>query len=177
MENGTVKNSNTKTSQLMMLFEDQLKDIYWAEKALIKAMPKMIENASCDDLIDELKSHHTETEKQVIRAEEVFKSIDTKVKAKKCEAMDGLIKEAEEIIASCEPGAMYDAGIIVAAQKIEHYEISTYGNLCVFADTLGEDRAYGLLKQTLDEEKEADKKLSKIAESINNKAANARQSK
>ena len=99
-------NATMQASQLMKLFEDELKDIYWAEKALIKAMPKMIKKATSQELIDALTSHLVETENQVTRLEQVFKSIDTKAETKKCEAMEGLIKEAEEKMESCEKGAM-----------------------------------------------------------------------
>lgn len=176
-ENG--KQLNTKTnnvpmqsSQLMKLFEDELKDIYWAEKALTKAIPKMIKNATAPQLIDALTSHLTETENHVARVEQVFEVIDKKAAAKKCEAMEGLIKEAEGIIEACEEGSMRDAGIISAGQKVEHYEIASYGTLRQFAETLRLDKAVKLLQATLDEEKAADEKLSKVAKSsINVEAA------
>lgn len=161
-----------KSSQLMELFEDGLKDIYWAEKALTKALPKMVKNATSKKLIKALSSHLAETEEHVTRLEDVFKSIDKKAVAKKCEAMDGLIKEADEIMKSAEAGAMCDAGIISASQKVEHYEIATYGTLRQFAKTLGLKEVASLLKTTLEEEKEADKKLSKVAKkAINIEAA------
>lgn len=164
--------TSMKSSQLMELFEDQLKDIYWAEKALIKALPKMIKNATSKELIDALKSHLEETENQVSRVEQVFESIDKKAVAKKCDAMEGLIKEAEEIMGECEEGAMCDAGIISAGQKVEHYEIATYGTLRQFAETLGLTNAVKLLEATLKEEKAADEKLSKLAiDTINIEAA------
>lgn len=150
---------------LQELFEDQLKDIYWAEKALIKAIPKMIKNASSDELKAALKDHLTVTQEQATRLEEVFAAIEKKPQAKKCEAMEGLIKEAEGIMEETQQGVVRDAGIIAAAQKVEHYEIATYGTLCSFANTLGLDDAADLLKQTLNEEKEADELLTKIAES------------
>lgn len=162
------KKASMKSSQLMELFEDQLKDIYWAEKALIKAIPKMIKNATSDELVDALTDHLAETENQVSRLEKVFESIDKKASAKKCDAMDGLIKEAQEIMESCEEGAMCDAGIISASQKVEHYEIATYGTLRQFAETLGLSEAVKLLKETLDEEKAADQKLSKVAKAAVN---------
>jgi ferritin-like metal-binding protein YciE len=165
------KNS-MKSSQLMKLFEDELKDIYWAEKALVKAIPKMIKNATSRELIDALKSHLTETEKQVARVEQVFESIDKKATAKKCEAMEGLVKEVEEIMESCEEGAMCDAGIISAGQKVEHYEIASYGTLRQFAETLGLTEAVSLLEATLKEEKAADRNLSALAiDAINVEAA------
>jgi len=168
------KTTNTamQSSQLMKLFEDELKDIYWAEKALIKTIPKMIKNATSSELIDALTNHLTETENQITRLEQVFTSIDKEATAVKCDAMEGLIKEAGDIIESCEPGAMRDAGIISAVQKIEHYEIVTYGTLRQFAETLGLKQATSLLESTLKEEKSADKKLSEIAvQTINIEAA------
>lgn len=167
--------ASMNSSQLMKLFSDELKDIYWAEKALTKAIPKMIKNATSQDLVDALTSHLAETEKQVSRIEKVFESIDKKAVAKKCEAMDGLIKEADEIMKSCEEGAMRDAGIISAGQKVEHYEMASYGTLRQFAKTLGLKKAKSLLKATLKEEKAADKKLSKVAEdAVNVKASRAK---
>ncbi|PKQ46037.1 YciE/YciF ferroxidase family protein [Confluentibacter flavum] len=155
--------SSMQSSQLMKLFEDELKDIYWAEKALTKAIPKMIKNATSQKLIDALTSHLEETKNQVTRLEQVFESIDKKASAKKCDAMEGLIKEAEDIMESCEEGAMCDAGIISAGQKVEHYEIASYGTLRQFAKTLSLGKAAKLLKATLKEEKAADEKLSKVA--------------
>lgn len=152
-----------KHSQLMKLFEDELKDIYWAEKALTKAIPKMIKNATSSELLGALKNHLAETNEQVSRLEQVFASIEKKAVAKKCEAMDGLIREAGEIMESCEKGAMRDAGIISAAQKVEHYEIATYGTLHQFATTLGLAEAASLLEETLTEEKSADAKLTEVA--------------
>ncbi len=150
-------------SQLMQLFEDELKDIYWAEKALTKALPKMIKNATSPELVDALKNHLSETEGQVARAEQVFAIIGKKPVAVKCEAMTGLIKEAGEIMDECEAGAMRDAGIISAGQKVEHYEIASYGILRQFADTLGLPEAVSLLEETLNEEKAADVKLTEVA--------------
>ncbi len=175
ISNGTKKESSNKgmqSSQLMKLFEDELKDIYWAEKALTKAIPKMIKNATSEELIDALTKHLGETEEQVNRLEQVFESLEKKAVGKKCEAMEGLIKEAEEIMQDREEGAMRDAGIISAGQKVEHYEIATYGTLRQFAETLGLDDAVELLQATLDEEKAADEKLTEVAMSaINVQAA------
>jgi ferritin-like metal-binding protein YciE len=152
----------------MKLFEDELKDIYWAEKALTKAIPKMVKNATSDELVEALESHLQETEGQVERLEQVFESIEKKAVAKKCEAMAGLVKEAEEIMKEADKGAMRDAAIISAAQKVEHYEIATYGTLRTFAQTLGLDEVVSLLEETLNEEKGADEKLTEIAESTIN---------
>jgi len=164
-----------QSSQLMQLFEDELKDIYWAEKALIKAIPKMIKNATSEELIDALENHLTETEEQIKRVEQVFEILGKKASAKKCEAMEGLIKEAEEIMEECEEGAMCDAGIIAAGQKVEHYEIASYGTLRQFAQTLGLDDVAELLQTTLDEEKAADQKLTEVAVTAVNVAASERE--
>lgn len=160
-----------QSSQLMKLFEDELKDLYWAEKAVNKAIPNMIKKATSKELIDELTSHLDETGNQVTRLEQVFESIGKKATAKKCDAMEGLIKEAEEKMESCEAGAMCDAEIISAAQKVEHYEIASYGTLRQFAETLGLTEAETLLEATLKEEKAADQKLTKVAKSAINKEA------
>jgi ferritin-like metal-binding protein YciE len=171
-------NSKTKTenysieeSKLMKLFEDELKDIYWAEKALTKAIPKMIKNATADELTEALENHLKETEEQVERLEQVFEIIGKKAVAKKCEAMAGLVKEAEEIMKESDKGAMRDAGIISAGQKVEHYEIATYGTLRTFAQTLGLDDVVSLLEETLEEEKNADETLTQVAEATINMEA------
>lgn len=174
---GSQKKANNKntmqSSQLMKLFEDELKDIYWAEKALTKAIPKMIKKATSEELIEALTSHLAETEEHVTRVEQVFASFGKKAEAVKCEAMTGLIKEAEEIMEECETGSMCDAGIISAGQKVEHYEIATYGTLRQFAETLGLTEAVTLLEATLEEEKAADATLTDVAVSaINIEAAN-----
>ena len=165
---GTVKASADAASGLTELFEDGLKDIYFAEKALTKALPKMIKNATSPELIDAITNHLTETEDQVVRLEKVFKSIGTKVEAKKCEAIVGLIAEGESIMESTELGVVRDAGIIAASQKIEHYEIATYGTLRQFAETLGLTEAAEILEEILDEEKSADKLLTEVAVSAVN---------
>jgi len=168
----TSSGSSDKATGLRKLFENELKDIYWAEKALVKAIPKMVKKATEDDLVSALQDHLSATEGQVKRLEQVFELIGTKAIAKKCEAMDGLIREAEEIMSETEEGVVRDAGIISAAQKVEHYEIATYGTLCAFAKTLGEDDAAALLHESLDEERDADQRLSSIADSfINSEAA------
>ncbi|MFN3997918.1 ferritin-like domain-containing protein [Algoriphagus sp.] len=152
----------------MSLFEDGLKDIYWAENALLKALPKMVKQTTSEELNKALTSHLEETKGQITRLDKVFTLIKVKAEGKKCEAMEGLIKEASEIMESCEEGSMRDAGIISAAQKVEHYEIATYGTLRQFAETLQLTEVEKLLDLTLQEEKEADLKLSEVAmEAIN----------
>ena len=164
--------AETIDSKLQKLFEEELKDIYWAEKALVKALPKMIKKATSPELVDALESHLTETEEQVRRVEKVFGVIGKEPKTKKCEAMQGLLDEADSIIADSDEGVMRDAGIISAAQKVEHYEIASYGTLRTFAQTLGLDEAVSLLEQTLNEEKAADETLTEVAEAtINLEAA------
>jgi len=167
-KSNSIKKNSMQSSQLMKLFEDELKDIYWAEKALTKAIPKMIKNATSEELIEALTSHLAETEEHVNRVEQVFATFGKKAEAVKCEAMTGLIKEAEEIMEECETGSMCDAGIISAGQKAEHYEIATYGTLRQFAETLGLTQAVTLLEATLKEEKAADAKLTELAVSAIN---------
>lgn len=161
--NGTVKAKSTAAEGLRELFVDSLKDIYWAEKALTKALPKMAKNATSENLITAINDHLAVTQEQVTRLEKVFSLVGEKPAAKKCEAMDGLIKEGESIMEDTEVGPVRDAGIIAASQKIEHYEIATYGTLAAFATTLGEDDAVLLLEKTLAEEKEADTLLTEAA--------------
>lgn len=160
------------TSKLGKLFEDELKDIYWAEKALTEAIPKMIKNATSSELIGALEHHLGETKEQVARVEQIFQALGKKATAKKCEAMEGLIKEAEELMEDSEEGMMRDAAIISAAQKVEHYEIASYGTLRSFANTLGLEEVASLISRTLDEEKNADASLTEVAETaINIEAA------
>lgn len=171
--NATSQKGGMQASQLMQLFEDGLKDIYWAEQALTQAIPKMIKNATSAELVDALTHHLAETNEQIIRLEQVFGAIGKKPTAEKCDAMAGLIKEADRIMADCEEGPMRDAGIIAAGQKVEHYEIATYGTLRQFADTLGLSAAGDLLQTTLDEEKTADQTLTNVAVSAVNIEASA----
>lgn len=160
---GIVKAKSSAAEGLRELFTDSLKDIYWAEKALTKALPKMAKNATSENLITAINDHLITTQNQVSRLEQVFEIVGEKAQAKKCDAMDGLIKEGESIMEETETGPVRDAGIIAASQKIEHYEIATYGTLCAFAKTLGENEAMELLAATLAEEKEADVTLTEAA--------------
>jgi len=156
---------------LQDLFEDGLKDIYWAEKALKKELPKMEKNASSKDLKNAIAGHLTETEEHIKRLEAAFKSIGKKAVAEKCDAMAGLLEEGKGIIKETEIGAVRDAGIIAAAQKVEHYEIATYGTLAAFAKVLDHKEALKLLLATLKEEKQCDKTLSALADTnLNSKA-------
>lgn len=167
------KGASDSTSGLQELFVKELKDIYWAEKALVKAIPKMVKNATNEELIAALEEHLSVTEEQANRVEEIFTAVGVKAEAKKCEAMAGLIKEAEQIMSETEKGVVRDAAIIAAAQKVEHYEIASYGTLCAFAKTMGNDEALQLLEEILNEEKEADSALTRIAESSVNVEAMA----
>ncbi len=156
------------------LFIDSLKDIYWAEKALTDALPKMMENAKDKSLKTALEDHLSETEEHISRLEQVFEMIGEKAKAKKCEAMSGIIKEGTEILEETQPGEVRDAGIIAACQKVEHYEIATYGTLVSWSEQLELADATKILKKTLKEEKAADKKLAKLATDGINKSAKKR---
>jgi ferritin-like metal-binding protein YciE len=159
-------------SALYELFLDELKDIYWAEKHLVKALPKMQKAATSDELKSAIETHIAETENQITRLESAFASIDEKAVAVKCEAMAGLLKEADEIVSETEKGTLTrDAGIISAAQKVEHYEIASYGTLRTLALTLGYTEAADLLQATLDEEKNCDSLLTQIAEAGINQTA------
>ncbi|MEO7975612.1 ferritin-like domain-containing protein [Flavobacterium sp.] len=159
-------------TDLRAFFIDSLKDIYWAENALVGALPKMAENATDPGLSGAILEHLAITKNQVARLEKVFDLLGEKAEGKKCEAMAGLLKEGDSILEETSPGAVRDAGIIAASQKIEHYEIATYGTLCAFAKSLGENDAAKLLTQTLAEEKEADCILNDVAlNSVNTVAA------
>jgi ferritin-like metal-binding protein YciE len=168
---GMVAPAADAASELKDLFIDSLKDIYWAENALVSALPKMIQNATSPLLASAIKEHLEVTKNQVARLETVFELLGEKAEGKKCEAMAGLLKEGDSILEETVPGPVRDAGIIAASQKIEHYEIATYGTLCAFAKTLGENDAVKLLTQTLAEEKEADMVLSDAACSAINLSA------
>ncbi|HUQ65918.1 MAG TPA: ferritin-like domain-containing protein [Flavitalea sp.] len=144
---------------------DSLKDIYWAEKHLTKALPKLSKAATNEQLVSALEEHLEMTEEHVARLERVFELLGKKAQAKKCEAMEGLTKEAESIVEETEEGtSTRDVGIIMAAQKVEHYEIATYGGLAQLAKTMGLTEVAELLGQTLQEEKETDENLTSIAE-------------
>lgn len=160
---GKVKPKRTAAEGLRDLFIDELKDIYWAENALVKALPKMIKNATTPNLVSAITNHLEETKNHVTRLEKVFNSIGEKAVGKKCDAMAGLLEEGNGILEDTEPGVVRDAGIIAAAQKVEHYEIATYGTLAAWAGTLGEIQAAELLKETLGEEKLADSGLTDAA--------------
>ena len=155
---------------LKELFVEELRDMYDAEKRLIRAIPKMAKAATATELQDALTNHLRETEKQVERLEQVFRACGETPRGKKCDGIMGIIEEGNAAIEELE-GAVLDAALIAGAQKAEHYEIASYGTLAYFADLLGDDKSKRLLGQTLDEEKAADEKLSQIAKSTVNRAA------
>ena len=156
---------------LKELFVDELKDIYWAEQHLVKALPKMIKGATTSELKQAIEAHLEETKGHVTRLESVFESVGEKAKAVKCEAMAGLLKEAEELLEETDAGTeVRDVAIISAAQKVEHYEIASYGTMRTLAGVLGYTEAQDLLQQTLDEEKNADATLSTVADTVNEAA-------
>lgn len=162
-----------KNEMLARYFGELLKDIYWAEKHLVKELLKMSKNATSEALKEAFLDHRTETEGQIVRLEKVFETIGKKATAKKCEAMHGLIEEAKEALEETEDDTYTrDVALIVTAQKVEHYEIASYGSLAQIARTLGNIAAAELLEATLSEEKNADNVLTMIAESgINDGAA------
>ena len=162
-----------KIDSLKVLLEEELKDIYSAEKQLLKALPKMVKKATSKDLRAALQDHLEVTKGQVDRMEQVFQSLGKPAKAKTCKAMKGLLEEGKEIMEEDAEDAVMDAGIIAAAQKVEHYEIASYGTVRTWARLCGEEEAAELLQETLDEEGEADKKLSELAESVINPEAEA----
>ena len=165
--------SHGMDSKLHKLFLDQLADIYDAEQQLTKALPKMAKAAESDELREVIESHLEETEEHVSRLEQVAQSLDEKLKSQTCPAMKGLIKEGEELVSEHKNTAAIDAAIIAAAQKVEHYEIATYGTLATWAEQMGHDEAAKLLRQTEEEEAAADEKLTSVAESIANERAQA----
>jgi ferritin-like metal-binding protein YciE len=152
-------------SMLEDFFVDALKDIYWAEKALTKALPKMSKNATSKELKTAFDNHLQETKKQIERLEQVFEKMGKKAQAKKCDAMQGLVEESESIISETKDDtSTRDAALIIAAQKVEHYEIASYGGLVQLAKTLNKKELVKLLEATLNEEKKADDLLTRIAE-------------
>ena len=147
------------------LFEETLKDIYYAEKAILKALPKMAKKASSKKLQTAFTRHHKETEKQVDRLDQVFELLGKRASGKKCPAIDGIIEEAEEVIKEAEDDTIRDAAMLAAAQSVEHYEISRYGTLVAWAEKMEMSDAAELLTATLEEEKLTDQKLTELAES------------
>ncbi len=168
----TGRTGKMQNSEFHDFFIDELKDIYWAETHLLKALPKMQKAATTPELQAAFEKHTKETQMHIETLEQVFQLLDEKASAKKCDAMEGLLKEATSIIEDTEKGTMIrDAALILAAQKVEHYEIGTYGTLRTFAENMGHSDIVDLLQQTLDNEKATDVALTVIAEdSINEEA-------
>ena len=160
-----------KLSSLDDLFVHELQDIYHAEGQILKALPKMTKAATNPDLKAAFEEHRVQTEGQVRRLDEVFKLLGLPAKGKKCEGMAGLIEEGKKIMEQDAEPAVLDAALIAAAQKIEHYEIASYGCLCTYAEMLGYDEAHELLGQNLDEEETTDERLTVLAESVINPEA------
>ncbi len=149
---------------LRELFLDELRDIYWAEKHLTKALPRMRKGATSQELANAFENHLVVTEEQIVRLEQVFEMLGEKARAIKCEGMEGLVMEGQKVMEDTPKGtAVRDAGLIISAQKIEHYEIAAYGSLVQLAKTMGLNEEAGLLQQTLDEEKETDLLLTELA--------------
>jgi ferritin-like metal-binding protein YciE len=162
----SAKKSTVTDSRLQEFFHDELKDIYWAEKHIVSALPKMKKAATSTELQAAFEEHLGVTKTHVARLEKAFELLGAKAQAKKCEAMEGILKEGDSIVEDTKSGtATRDVGLIMAAQKVEHYEIATYGSLVQVAKTLGHDDIASLLKETLSEEKEADESLTEVAES------------
>jgi ferritin-like metal-binding protein YciE len=159
-------------SNLQELYVEELKDLFSAENQLLKALPRMAKAASDPGLKKAFELHTRETQGQIQRLERIFKDLDESPKGKKCKAMEGLIAEGKELLEEDATPEVLDAGLIAAAQKVEHYEIASYGTVRTYAQLLGDDRAAKLLQQTLDEEGNTDKKLTALAESCINLEAN-----
>ncbi|SHE40546.1 ferritin-like domain-containing protein [Chryseobacterium takakiae] len=169
VDNATVDQNEMQSSPLHKFFVSALKDVYYAENAIIEALGKMQEAATTDELKEAFEDHQLLTRKHVSRLEKVFKLINETPEKKECKAIKGIIEEGEEIIKSTEEGSMTrDAALIIAAQKVEHYEIATYGGLAQLAITMGHDKAADLLEKTLQEEEDTDYELTEIAETFIN---------
>jgi ferritin-like metal-binding protein YciE len=159
-------------SMLQEFFIDELRDIYWAEKHLLKALPKLEKASTSEELATAFSDHLAVTQEQVTRLEQVFEMLGEKPRGKKCEAMEGLVKESETVIEDTEEGsATRDVALIMAGQKVEHYEIATYGGLAQLAKTIGKEDIANILGEILEEEKEADELLTSLAENNINQSA------
>jgi len=162
-----------KDKTLHDLFEDGLKDIYYAEKKILAALPKMAKATQNEELASAFEQHRDETERQLERLDQVFEAIDQPSKGKKCPGIEGIIEEGKEIIDEFKGAPALDAGLVAAAQAVEHYEITRYGTLIAWANKLGLADAIPLLEQNLEEEKNTDKRLTQLAESTINEYAEA----
>jgi len=157
-------------NSLQELYVEQLKDLYSAESQLVKALPKMARAAKSQELRDGFEKHLEQTKEHVQRLEQIFGSLNESPKGKKCRGMEGLVEEGEEVIEEESSSEALDAGLIAAAQRVEHYEIAGYGSVRSYAELLGDDEAVNLLQQTLDEEKETDEKLTELSKKANQQA-------
>jgi ferritin-like metal-binding protein YciE len=157
-----------KLTTLYDLFVDELKDLYNAEHQILKALPKMIKAASAPELGEAFEEHNEVTKGQVNRLEKIFKMLKTSPKGKKCKAMEGLLEEGKELMSEEAAPSVMDAGLIAAAQRVEHYEMAGYGCVRTYANLLGYHKIADLLQETLDEEGEADKALTELAETVIN---------
>ena len=160
-----------KTKSLDDLFQDMLKDVYYAERKVLKVLPKMARGAQSPELRAAFEKHHEETEVQIERLQQVFELIGKPVRGKTCPAIEGIIEEGEEVLESFAGSEVIDAGLIATAQAVEHYEMARYGTMCRWADLIGQKQASKLLKETLAEEEATDLNLTKIAEGSANQAA------
>lgn len=159
----------TKNS-LLGLYVDELRDVYSAEKQLTRALPKMAKAAASEELRNGFTEHLEQTNGHVERLEQIFGALGERAGGKKCVGMEGLIAEGSEVMEEDFEGDVMDAALISAAQRVEHYEIAAYGTLCAFADLLGESQHASLLRETLEEEKQTDAKLSELSQEINSAA-------
>lgn len=177
-KNGSAKNQSQsaqtgkKSHQTLNdLFEEELKDMYSAEKQLLEALPKMARAAYSEDLQDAFEKHLQETQRQAERLEKIFERLNIdKSEEEHCEAMEGLIKEADQVIEEFERSPVRDSALIIGAQKVEHYEIASYGSLCELADVLGYSKIAEILDRSLQEEEETDEHLTSIAQDVNDEA-------
>ena len=163
-------------NRLKHLYIEELKDLYSAETQMVKALPKMANAASSEDLREGFEEHLDQTKEHVVRLEKIFRALGESPKGKKCKGMEGLIKEGGEMIEEDPAPEELDAGLISAAQRVEHYEIAGYGCVSTYAKLLGEDQAVSLLRLTLEEEKETDEKLTQLAGRINLEAVESGES-
>lgn len=171
MNNETDSEGQEMDNELHSLFLDELADLLNAETQLTKALPKMAKAAQSEELTEAFQSHLEETENHITRLKEVFESLEEKVKSKTCKAMKGLVEEGSELMQELKGSSALDAGLIAAAQKVEHYEIASYGSVRAWAEQMGHSEAVKLLDETLEEEKAADEKLTEIAEELANQKA------
>jgi len=167
---------NMQENSLQELYVEQLRDLYNAEQQLVKALPKMAKAAQSEGLRQGIAAHLEQTKGHVDRLQQIFSAMDESPKGKKCAGMEGLVEEGEEVIKEHSSGGVLDAGLIGAAQRVEHYEIAAYGTVRSFAELLGESQAVDLLQQILEEEKETDEKLTELSKEINTQALSSAQS-